>query len=745
MEKERLPENIWNAVHRLHPDEDILNAISADITAEGIYGEGWLVVTDRHILTFSAGSSQPSHDLRIDKLETITAENVSGAGFVQAETASGTSRIISYTKARSEDFHTVVDGIKTLMHGGMLSDRHRTSSRVVCPKCQRPIPKDMTLCPYCTEKRRVLVRLLAFSRPHLKQILVVLFVTLLMTLSSLITPYMSKLFIDYVFKIDPETGSFMYPQWHLVCVAIMLVAFLVQSVFAGIHERVAGTIGFRTVYDVRAALYRKLQDVSLAFFDKRHTGYILARINQDTAELQRLLVDFIPMTADILLSLLGVGTLLFVISWRLTLFVLLPILATVLFLRFIFPIVRSYFHRYFHRRSRLTALVSDSVSGVRVVKSFGQEQVELDKFDATSSSYRDSGIELIKRWSIFHPAMHLLMMSGSVIVWLVGGRLILRGQNAPGGMTVGDVVAYAGYLMMFYRPVFMLTRMSDMITNALAAGERVLDILDVTPEIRDDPNAEPIESIEGEIELRDVHFGYDPHEEVIKGINLTIKPNEMVGLVGKSGVGKSTIINLVSRLYDVNQGAILIDGVDLRKIRQSDLRSHIGVVLQDTFLFSGSIMENISYARPDATKEDIIAAAIAAHAHDFIVTKPDGYDTIVGERGSRLSGGEKQRISIARAVLRDPRILILDEATSSVDVQTEEKIQHALDHLTKGRTTIAIAHRLATLRNCDRLVVLDEGKVLETGSHAELMEKKGAFYELAKSQEKLSAVVAVEG
>jgi ATP-binding cassette subfamily B protein len=587
--------------------------------------------------------------------------------------------------------------------------------------------------------------MLGFSRPYLRDILLVLLVTVLMTLSSLATPYMSKLFIDYVFKMDPGTGEFLYPQWHLVCVGIMFGAYLLQSVFSALHERIAGIVGFKTIYDVRAALYRKIQEVSLAFFDKRHTGYILARINQDTAELQRLLVDFIPMTADMLLTLVGVGALLFVISWRLTLFVFIPILATVLFMRFIFPIVRAYFHRYFHRRSRLTTLVSDSVSGIRVVKAFGQEDLELDKFDTTSRSYRDSGIELVRRWSIFHPAMHLFIMSGAVLVWLVGGRLILRGAGAPGGMSVGDVVAYSGYVMMFYRPVFMLTRMSDYITNALAAGERVLDILDVKSDIQDDPEAQAIETLRGDIELKDVEFGYVAHESVIKGISLSIHANEMIGLVGKSGVGKSTIINLISRLYDVSKGSIRIDGIDLRNIRQADLRANIGVVLQETFLFSGTILENISYARPDATKEEIIDAAIAAHAHDFIVTKPDGYDTIVGERGSRLSGGEKQRISIARAVLRDPRILILDEATSSVDVQTEGKIQKALENLTRGRTTIAIAHRLATLRNCDRLVVIEDGKILESGTHTELMQKKGAFYELAKSQEQLSAIVALEG
>jgi len=298
---------------------------------------------------------------------------------------------------------------------------------------------------------------------------------------------------------------------------------------------------------------------------------------------------------------------------------------------------------------------------------------------------------------------------------------------------------------MFYRPVFMLTRLAQMITNALTAADRVFDIIDTTPDIQDAPDAVAMPHIEGHIALDNVTFGYTRHQPVIKELTLDIPANSMIGLVGKSGAGKSTLINLMSRLYDVDSGALQVDGVDVRQIRQADLRRNIGVVLQETFLFTGSILQNISYAKPDATREEVIAAAISAHAHEFIISKVDGYDTLVGERGSRLSGGEKQRIAIARAILRNPRILILDEATSSVDVETEEKIQQALANLTRGRTTIAIAHRLATLRNCDQLVVIEDGEISEMGTHKELMQKEGAFSKLVQSQEAHSTIIAVEG
>ena len=284
-----------------------------------------------------------------------------------------------------------------------------------------------------------------------------------------------------------------------------------------------------------------------------------------------------------------------------------------------------------------------------------------------------------------------------------------------------------------------------MITSALSAAERVFEVIDAEPDVRDAQHPVAVGDLKGEVELRNVTFGYTKFQPVINGMSVKIRENEIVGLVGKSGGGKSTTASLICRLYDVDEGAVLVDGTDVRELDQYDLRRHIGVVLQETFLFNGSILENIAYARPGATKEQVIDAAMAAHAHEFIIKKPDGYDTIVGERGGRLSGGEKQRVAIARAILKDPRILILDEATSSVDVHTERKIQEALENLTRSRTTIAIAHRLSTLRSCDRLLVVDDGRIVEMGSHAELMEKKGVFHELATTQEQLSAIIAVDG
>jgi ATP-binding cassette subfamily B protein len=320
----------------------------------------------------------------------------------------------------------------------------------------------------------------------------------------------------------------------------------------------------------------------------------------------------------------------------------------------------------------------------------------------------------------------------------VGGRQVIGAQ-----ISLGTLMAFIAYLAMFYHPLQFLTRITDWMARSLAAAQRVFEILDTTPDVPEARDPVSMPRIDGRVEFRGVTFGYEPFKPALKRVDLDVRPGEMIGLVGHSGAGKSTVINLVCRFYDPDEGEVLIDGVDARRVPQHDLRSQLGVVLQDTFLFNGTIAENIAYARPDASREDVMNAAVAANAHDFIMRKPDGYDTVVGERGQSLSGGERQRIAIARAILHGPRILILDEATSSVDTDTEKQIQDAIATLVKGRTTFAIAHRLSTLRNADRLAVLKNGEIIEVGTHDELLAKEGEFHRLVKMQREISSVDAV--
>lgn len=739
MEKEKIPEILKEYLEKEFIGEEILIALHSDLTYKSLYGEEWLIVTDKNLAVFATnGGVKQLHKIELSAIKEVKHITLVGSGVIVVDTENSSLRAISYSDAKTPYFCQAADDIKDILNGVDLKDKQRDIKKKTCDKCGRPIPPGMTTCPKCVDKGKTLRRILRFSKPYRHVIMYMLMLTTIGICFGLITHWMNKFFIDYVLAKDDQ-GIFAHGKWLIPASFLLLLAFLIEQVFAGFNERLAGYLGFRTTYDVRAVVYEKMQELSLSFFDKHQTGALLARINQDTGELQNLLADFFPMIVESVFTLIGVGISLFFLSWKLTLFTFIPIIITVFYVTRIFSRVRIFFRRFFHRRSSLTAFVSDSLSGVRVVKAFGQEDQEIGKFDTKSSAYRDAGIELRTKWSIYHPFLHFFINSGVVVIWLVGGLQVLNNE-----MSIGSIVAFGGLLGMFYRPVFMLTRSVDMVTNAISAAERVFDIIDTEPEIKDIPESVRMPDIKGEIEFDHVTFGYNKFNPVIKDMSVKIAQKEMIGLVGKSGVGKSTIINLVCRLYDVDKGAIKVDGVDLKHISHADLRSQVGVVLQETFLFNGSIYDNIAYARPTATKIDVIQASIAANAHEFIIQKPDGYDTEVGERGNRLSGGEKQRISIARAILRDPKILILDEATSSVDTQTEQKIQAALEILIKDRTTIAIAHRLSTLRNCSRILVIDDGNIVEMGTHAELLEKKGVFYDLVNVQKGMSEIIALQ-
>lgn len=709
--------------------EPIVEHAQSELDPGGHFATTWLLAGDCHLLAASRDGETwriVSQCQRAD-VEKIVLTLRNGGTLVTARLKTGEKLPLAvFHDARREEFTQVVARLNATF-----SDD---------PEAPAAASAASAAAASGDKEKRIYRRVFRFARPYRLQLSLILLCLTLSTLAGLVTPYMNKLFIDRILKPDPVSGVFELARYLPWAVLAFLAAHVAQLVFGMFQARLAGYVGHRTVYDIRGAIYEKLQELSLSFFDKNQTGSIIARVNQDTGELRRLLVDFIPLSLEGLFTLAGVGLLLFYLNWKITLMVLVPIGFLFLFMRYMMPRLHAAFHRFFSRRSLLSAAVSDSISGMRVVKAFGQGNEEIRKFDQFSADFRDSGISLEYRWAVYHPILHFIVISGTVIVWGLGGRAVMKGN-----MTIGELMAYLAYLGMFYRPVFMITRMFNMIVTSLSASERIFDILDAEPDVKEADNPIPAANIQGTIEFDRVTFGYDPGKPVIKDMTFQIKANELVGLVGKSGAGKSTMINLIARLYDPSSGVVRIDGEDVRNLSHADIRKQIGVVLQETFLFSGTIYDNIVYARPDATPEEVLEAAEAARAHDFIMRKPDAYDTQVGERGNRLSGGEKQRISIARAILRNPRILVLDEATSSVDTETEAHIQQALQKLTRGRTTIAIAHRLSTLRNCDRLLVIDDGQLVETGTHQELLDNNGIFADLVKSQRKMSEIIAVKG
>ena len=518
---------------------------------------------------------------------------------------------------------------------------------------------------------------------------------------------------------------------------MLLAIMVISTIFSVFQQRLGAWLTFRIAANIRAHVYQHLHNLSIRFFDKRTTGTVISHVTEDSERLQDFMLEGLSFLSVQLFLFFGIGGMLFLMNWRVACFVLIPIPIIVLGAGWFWKKVRSLWHRAWRRRSKLFDVVNDSVSGIRVVRAFGQQRGEVNRFGTANVDTRDYETYAEMVWATYYPPLLFAVQLGTLIVWYVGGLDIITGP-----MTLGTLFAFHGYLGMFYQPLRYFSPLINWASRAMTAAERLFEVIDSQPEQLDDGSLTAMPNITGEVKFHNMTFGYDSHKPVLRDINLHVEPGEMIGLVGHSGAGKSTLINLICRFYTPDSGLLEIDGEDIRQINLKDLRQQIGVVLQDPYLFSGTIAENIAYAHPDASMEDIIAAAKAANAHEFIVKFPDGYDTEVGERGGSLSGGERQRISIARAILHNPRILILDEATSSVDVETEKKIQQAIDRLVQNRTTFAIAHRLSTLRNADRLFVIEKGRGVECGSHEELMEKRGIYYKLVETQREAADIRA---
>jgi ABC-type multidrug transport system fused ATPase/permease subunit len=534
------------------------------------------------------------------------------------------------------------------------------------------------------------------------------------------------------YTIDKVIGHERYnllPRVVLLYIGVLVLSQIVASA-GGYWMTVAGQ---RLLHTLRMALYDHFQRLSVGYYDDKRTGDLVARVTHDVNHVEGLIVG---SSTSLVRQVFGVGLAFYYMwtyNWQLALLVLIPIPVLGVSLYVFTRRIRAVYRSIRESMGRLSAKLMENLSGIRVIKAFNRESEEHEVVCNISRYLLSENIRASKMTSIFFPAIHTISSLGTVVVVGVGAYLISRGT-----FTVGELAAYLIYVSNFYQPVGDFIRTSDSIQRALASGERIFEVLDTRPAIEDPPNPVPLPVIRGEVEFRNVSFRYPTGEEVLSNINIHVLPGQKVALVGKSGAGKSSFISLIPRFYDVTEGAVLIDGIDVRSVRQSNLRRHIALVLQETFLFDGTVRENLIFGRPDATEEEIIAAAKAANAHEFIERLDDGYDTQIGERGVKLSGGQKQRLAIARAILADPKILILDEATSSVDSYSEFLIYQALDRLMEGRTTFIIAHRLSTIRKADIILVLDEGSVVEHGAHEELLEADGVYAQMYRQQYFLS-------
>ena len=511
---------------------------------------------------------------------------------------------------------------------------------------------------------------------------------------------------------------------------LLLVLYLVRIVFRFLSNYLAHKAAWYLVGDLRSRMYDKLQSLDLGFFHDKQTGDLMSRVVNDTRDFELLYAHIIPELITNVATFVGVLVILLLINWKLALITCCPI-PLILFSGVIFAKkVRPYFRVSQKCMGELNAKLQDNLSGIHEIQSFGQESYESEKVGEKNFDQVRAMLRALRASAIFHPSVEFLSSVGTVLVVFFGGLLALKG-----GLSVEDIVSFVLYLSLFYAPVSGLATLLENLQQSLAGAERVALILDTPSALKEAEDAKELADVKGGITFEHVSFGYGTQEEVLKDVSFSCQPGWMVALVGPTGVGKTTMTQLISRFYDPREGRILIDGQDISKVTLESLRKHISPVLQDTFLFCGTVAENIGYAMPSATREQIEEAAKAANIHEDIMAMPDGYDTKVGERGLRLSGGQKQRVAIARAILRNSPIIILDEATASVDVETEKQIQKAIGRLAGSRTIVAIAHRLSTIRHADLILVLEDGRIAERGNHESLMEKKGIYYRMQLAQE----------
>jgi ATP-binding cassette subfamily B protein len=727
----QLPPELRARIEREWGDEPVQLYALADLDAGLRLGESWVALGPRHVAlarpvpdenggSWDVRTISRAHILKVQESTGLSANTLILSGAPDDPPLA----IARYTQRQRGAFENIRFVLDEAIVGRTVTSE-ADADQVYADAVARPVRDAQAL----VSRRRaaVLLRLLKYLAPYRKQVIFGMGAAAVITMVSLVPPYLAGYVIDRVVR-PVQAGTVSRDAvaniaW--IAVAAMVLVYLVRQTAAHLRLKLMSVLGELVARDLRAELYEHIQRLSLSFFSRKKTGSLITRVTSDTDRLWDFVAFGVVDVSLSLIMLLGLSTVLLLLDWRLGLVMTIPVPLLCWLIYRHGESLNRVFLRAWRKWSRVTDVLSDTIPGIKVVKAFNQESREIGRFGERNEAVTDEFNRIHRMWTTFWPLLMLAVHTTTVLVWVFAVPRLL-GDGAP--LSAGVFVSFLLYTTMFVAPIEVIGQMARTMNRATSSAHRVFEVLDSEPEVRETPQPVRLEPLHGAVSFENVTFAYDGVRQVLRGISFAVEPGELIGLVGPSGGGKSTVVNLIARFYDVTGGVVRIDGVDVRHLDTGHYRRQLGMVLQDPYLFHGTVLENIRYGHSEASLGEVIAAAKAANAHDFICKLGQGYDTVVGERGHTLSGGERQRVSIARAILHNPRILILDEATSSVDTETEREIQEALERLIAGRTVFAIAHRLSTLRRASRLFVLEQGKLAESGTHRELLSIPDGIY-----------------
>lgn len=685
----------------------------------------------------------PLEDIADPAIDTF----VVGGAFRLAVKGEQTS-LCAFTNTYKGRMNRLKDILKTLLKGDEIKEErlYEEEREEFCPKCGMRYPdRGRKVCPKCSDKRKTFFRLGTYFKPYAGYLVGICVLCILSALVNSVWPLLSgTLLYDGVLADNPRNSIFSalpfkdMAVWLLLLVVTMVVVKVLQQFFGIIQGRLVARVVPKVVAGLKNKVFATIKHLSVSFFTGKETGGLMTRITGDANEVTGIFIDGLPFILPNLFTIIFSCVVMFSTSPVLAVVAVATLPIAVVISIKLEPILWHYNSRRFQTQRDFRSRLNDNLTGARVVRAFGKEESERARLSRANENLAAAQMDAmnfdIKYTALYHIAQSL----SSVLTFTIGACFVLAVFKPQ--MTYGTLMTFTGYVGLLSGPANFFSYIFRWWSGAMNSAQRIFEILDAVPEVVEKPDAEPKPNLKGELTLKNVTFGYEENRDILKNISLHVEAGKMLGIVGKSGAGKTTLISLIARLYDVNEGEILLDGTDVRDMRFEDIRKNIALVSQETYIFKGTIFDNIAYADPTADRTKVINAAVAASAHDFICKLPDGYDTEVGSGGRDLSGGERQRISIARAILADPRILILDEATAAVDTETEKNIQASLKELVKGRTTLSIAHRLSTLRDADELIVIENGKITEQGTHHELITQKGEYFKLYQIQSKALAM-----